>query len=438
GWETREIDIPPNAREVTWEYSFLGGEVSPDELGQAYLDDVYFVPGTATRTEAPTDAPTDDPTTKPTDAPAKSPTAIPSEGPTASPSVAQTSSPTESPEGSDTNPPTAAPTKSEPPTGDPTLPPADAPTGSPSVAPTHQPSKDPTLSPSTREPTESPTLVRPVLDVTFDPIEIDFEDGPPSLDIFANNGWTVWTSQGGAFAGPLAPSMAQGDIADLSLTIETAEGAHFSMLLQSSMSEDDGDVLRVYTNDETLLSLDGPTPDEDYFPKVIMADPGRVTVKWRYEYGDDGQGKVSLDNIRITPGFSDDFESKDFERLPWVVEEGWFVDDIDPFDGNYSAHFPPHKELELSETRNLTLPLNTFADGLVTFALFPKVQMPCDQFGVYLDDVVVSNLFFTKPENNYSFYGINVPEGQHNLTFMYKKSQFAQPNAPCRPGEVGQ
>lgn len=94
----------------------------------------------------------------------------------------------------------------------------------------------------------------------------------------------------------------------------------------------------------------------------------------------------------INPIFSDDFESGDFSSLEWVADDGWVVDDTDPYEGSFSARMIPDS-VGLGESRVLRLAVNPFAGGSFTFRTKPNVTAACDNFIVYLDDRDVASFF---------------------------------------------
>lgn len=188
-------------------------------------------------------------------------------------------------------------------------------------------------------------------------------------------------------------SLGPEETASLSLTIEAAAGAVFSMRISSQMNLQLDESLQVFNNDVMEIKLPAPTPG--YIEFKFFAAPGRSTIRWIYNSGDGGEGDVWVDNIVISPSVADGFESGDFTLYPWIVDDGWIVDETKPFDGLFSAHFPVNEtnNVPWGESRNLTIPVDTLRGGKYSFATIPQIQMPYDRMGVYLDDVSVQQYF---------------------------------------------
>ncbi|KAL7462530.1 hypothetical protein ACHAXS_002911 [Conticribra weissflogii] len=394
--------------------------------------------------EEPSSSPTQKPTSIPTIKPSLNPTKVPSRTDTNAPSKAPSFSPSVDPSGSPTKPPTwypttnpssapsnattqsfspsIVPTQSHSPTNkpfesiEPTTPPVISPTLKPVTNPTKTPTAPPTTGP-TKAATASPTSGRKILQVGFDPVTFDFEDG--SLEQFATNGWII--SETGEITGANSAMNSQleaNQSADLLLTFETRHGGRFACRLKSAVAI--GDAVSVSLNETVLISFPSPSPVIPLRTNVLA---GQSTVTWRYDSKVDGIGTAYVDDVTILPNIEDGFDTGNFSYLDWNANDGWGVDDSNPHDGEFSAHFSG--TLEAGATRSLSVTISSVNGALFTLRINADIGMPYDQFLIYVDDDPIQG--YPRRTGGYITFSNTVGAGDHTLSFRVSKPPFEAP-----------
>lgn len=125
-------------------------------------------------------------------------------------------------------------------------------------------------------------------------------------------------------------------------------------------------------------------------------------------------------NQRITPRFqtvrfTEDFETADFSRLPWVVNAPrWIVQTNEPPRGGYAARTPP---LTGRQSASLVLTTNT-GPGLVSFDIRVSTEPSWDVLDFLIDGTVVRRWSGELPWQTVTF---NLGGGPHTFTWRYTK-----------------
>lgn len=125
-------------------------------------------------------------------------------------------------------------------------------------------------------------------------------------------------------------------------------------------------------------------------------------------------------NLRITPRFqtvrfTDDFETGDFSRIPWALNEPrWIVRTNEPPRDGFSARTPG---LAGRQSASLTLATNT-GPGLVSFDVRVSTEPTWDVFEFLIDGTVVRRWSGEHPWQTVTF---NLGGGPHTFTWRYSK-----------------
>ena len=231
-----------------------------------------------------------------------------------------------------------------------------------------------------------------MIDIGSDSILIDFEDEETAFDLFNNGGWLFAPGVGYESDNAATPSISQESPVEMSLTMNSSGGVLVTTFINSDMVLGRDELLEILNdNGDAELRLPAPTPS--YFRVQFFVPSGVSTVRWIYNPGTGGEGNVWVDQISLAPVVEDGFETGDFSQIPWNADEGWVVDESNPFEGASSAHFPIDDTIPAGTDKNLTFPVDSEYGGQFTVMVNVGIAMPYDYFGIYVDDEQIREFY---------------------------------------------
>ncbi|MBL9134330.1 MAG: hypothetical protein JNK85_00615 [Verrucomicrobiales bacterium] len=129
---------------------------------------------------------------------------------------------------------------------------------------------------------------------------------------------------------------------------------------------------------------------------------------------------VMTRNLRVTPRFrtarfTEDFETGDFSRIPWALENPrWVLQTNSVGAGMFAARSP---KIQGRQSTSLVLSTNTGA-GTASFEFRVSTEPAWDVFEFLIDGAVAKRWSGEQPWQTYSF---NLGAGRHTLTWRYTK-----------------